>query len=183
MPNVQVYVVRIIWMIPLYSIQSWLSLRFYTFALYIETIRACYEAYAIYSFLYFLIALLGDETQIVHALRRKPKDRGVHFWPLNYVFDSWEMGYQFLHHCKFGVLQYVVIKYISAIIVMILEKFNVYGDGSISIYRGYIYLCIIDAISQSWALYSLAIFYRGCEEELRPWRPVGKFLCVKMVCL
>ena len=39
MPDVQKYVVRILWMIPLYSVESWLSLRFRRFSLYIETVR------------------------------------------------------------------------------------------------------------------------------------------------
>lgn len=44
-PSIQKYVVRIIWMVPLYSVESWLALRFHDLALYIETIRECYEAY------------------------------------------------------------------------------------------------------------------------------------------
>lgn len=183
MPNVQKYVVRIIWMIPLYSVESWLSLRFHKYALYIETLRSCYEAYAIYSFLYFLISVLGEETQLISILKRKSRERGAHFWPLNYAFAPWEMGYNFLHHCKFGVLQYVVIKNLTAIIIIILENRNLYLEGIFSIYYGYLYLCIIDTASQAWALYSLTMFYRGCEEELRAWRPVGKFLCVKLVIL
>jgi len=51
----QRYVVRILWMVPLYSLQSWLSLRFHESALYIETLRDCYEAYVLASFLYYII--------------------------------------------------------------------------------------------------------------------------------
>ena len=44
-PAIQKYIVRIVWMIPLYSVESWLALRFRNLALYIETMRECYEAY------------------------------------------------------------------------------------------------------------------------------------------
>jgi len=54
-PRMQRYVVRILWMVPLYSLQSWLSLRFHESALYIETLRDCYEAYVLASFLYYII--------------------------------------------------------------------------------------------------------------------------------
>ena len=42
-PRLQKYVVRIIWLIPVYSVESWLALRFKNQALYIETVRECYE--------------------------------------------------------------------------------------------------------------------------------------------
>ena len=45
MPQVQKYVVRILWMVPLYAVQSWLSLRFHSSRIYIDTIRDLYEAY------------------------------------------------------------------------------------------------------------------------------------------
>lgn len=39
MPNVQRYVVRILWMCPIYAVESWLSLRFRHWAIYIESMR------------------------------------------------------------------------------------------------------------------------------------------------
>ena len=59
MPDIQKFVVRIIWMVPIYSVQSWLSLRFHTARIYIDTLRDLYEAYVIQSFLYYLMELLG----------------------------------------------------------------------------------------------------------------------------
>ena len=60
MPDVQKYVVRILWMVPIYSVQSWLSLRFHNARIYIDTLRDLYEAYVIQSFLYYLMELLGE---------------------------------------------------------------------------------------------------------------------------
>ena len=91
-PKVQKYVVRIIWMVPLYSVESWLALRFRDQALYIETLRECYESYTLFSFLYFLIALLGEEAQLIASLKEKPDYRGEHFWPLRYCIRSWVLG-------------------------------------------------------------------------------------------
>jgi len=46
MPDCQKYVVRILWMVPLYSVQSWLSLRYHQFSLYIDTLRvSCTEKF------------------------------------------------------------------------------------------------------------------------------------------
>ena len=57
--SIQKHVVRIVWMIPLYSIESFFALKYRKSAIYIRTFRECYESYVIYNFLYYLIALLG----------------------------------------------------------------------------------------------------------------------------
>jgi len=91
MPGVQKYVVRILWMVPLYSVESWLSLRFHKVALYIETVRDMYEAYVIYSFLYYLVELLGGEGRILDILETsKGASATRHVWPLNYLLNRRE---------------------------------------------------------------------------------------------
>lgn len=42
-PLVQSKIVGILWMVPIYSIDSWLSLSFKDYALYLDMIRDCYE--------------------------------------------------------------------------------------------------------------------------------------------
>lgn len=181
-PNTQKYVVRIIWMVPIYSVESWLALRFKSLALYIETLRECYEAYVIFSFLYFLIALLGnDEAQIAAKLRLKSPEHGRHRWPLSLVLSPWAMGPELLLRCKLGVLQYVIIKNLSAVLVCALASFGMYHEGRFRFDEGYLYMCVVCNVSQMWALYCLVLFYFATREELAPWRPVGKFLCVKLV--
>ena len=56
-PKQQKFVVRIVAIVPIYAVESYLALRFRRSAIYIETLRECYEAYAIYSFLYYLIII------------------------------------------------------------------------------------------------------------------------------
>ena len=40
-PVLQRYMIRIMWMVPIYAVESWLSLRFKDEAIYIETAREC----------------------------------------------------------------------------------------------------------------------------------------------
>ncbi len=182
-PHIQKYIVRILWMVPLYSLESWLALRFKDSAIYIETFRECYEAYVIYNFFNYIIALLGEESQLIVILKGKPMDRGMHVFPFNYLFGApyWVPGPELLAKCKMGVLQYVLIKNVMAVIVFVLQSFHVYGEGHFLWHKGYAYICVLNFVSQAVALYCLAYFYNATKEELLPFRPFGKFMCVKMV--
>lgn len=59
-PKLQIRVIRILWMVPIYAVDSWLSLRFKDARFYIDPLRECYEAYVIYNFFMYLVAYLED---------------------------------------------------------------------------------------------------------------------------
>jgi hypothetical protein len=104
-PDVQKFVVRILFMVPLYSVQSWLGLRFHGPArMYIVLIRDLYEAYVIQSFVYYLIELLGGEERMADLLSRKDATLGCHpkfvSWTLPCLRRRWEMGSEFLDKIK-----------------------------------------------------------------------------------
>ncbi|CAM9251096.1 unnamed protein product [Discosporangium mesarthrocarpum] len=181
MPHVQRYVVRILWMVPIYAVESWLALRFKEMSFYISTLRECYEAYVIFCFMYFLLGLLGNEEHLGEVLRSKNAAIGNHFWPLKYCLNPWLMGQPFLSHAKLGVLQYVAIKNLAALTKVVLEMRGLYGADVFSWKQGYVYVVFLENLSQTWALYALVKFYYATKDDLAPWRPVGKFLCVKMV--
>jgi hypothetical protein len=202
-PNIQMYIVRILWMVPIYSMESWLCLRFHRYAIYIETLRDVYESYVLYSFLQFLIQVLGGEEELILMLKDKSPTRGVHMWGLQWCVKPWLMGQPvsktvysttlgrpmkrvqwtspFFVRCKFGVLQYVLLKFVSSIVIMILELHGLYKEGDFTPRGGYLYICILTNLSQCWALYCLIFFYFATVNELSPIRPVGKFLSVKAI--
>jgi Organic solute transporter Ostalpha len=191
MPNVQKYVIRILWMVPLYAVQSWLSLRFREARIYIDTIRDLYEAYVISSFLYYLIELLGGQDALIRTLRTIAQNDpelaehlGNHGPLLNLVLEPWELGAEFMLQCKHGVLQYVVVKTIATFLTFIFEFMGVYGEGHFEWNVAYPYLAFILNCSVMYALYCLVKLFHGVHEELRnpiDWHPLGKFLCVKGV--
>ena len=135
-----------------------------------------------------------------------PSDKWVWYWPPSWsaydycsIFNiyniynntntnrkvkpiMWSPGAELLRKCKYGVLQYVVIKNMLALVVFILETLNLYDEGHFDWKKGYGYISIINMFSQAWALYCLVLFYNVTKEELAPFKPFGKFLCVKMVC-
>lgn len=185
MPQAQKYVVRILWMVPIYSIQSWLSLRFHTARIYIDSIRDLYEAYVISSFVYYLIELLGGQDALVQILLHKTDtELGQHPWPISLILQRWELGDEFMLQCKHGVLQYVVFKIISTILTYSFEMIGIYCEGQFSWFVAYPYLAFFQNISVMYALYCLVMLYHAVKEELESpvnWHPLGKFLCIKGV--
>jgi hypothetical protein len=191
MPNVQKYVVRILWMVPLYAVQSWLSLRFRDARIYIDTVRDLYEAYVISSFLYYLIELLGGQDALVRTLRimaqndpEAAEHLGDHGFLLNLVLEPWELGLEFMLQCKHGVLQYVVVKSIASVLTFVFQSMDVYGEGLFEWNVAYPYLAFVLNCSMSYALYCLVKLFHAINDELRnpiDWHPLGKFLCVKGV--
>jgi len=58
-PKLQRHIVRILLMVPIYAIDSWLSLQYKEFSLYFDLARDAYEAYVLYQFFSLLIAFIN----------------------------------------------------------------------------------------------------------------------------
>lgn len=180
-PSVQKYIVRILWMVPIYAVDSWLALCYPSSAIYFNTMRSCYEAYVIYSFYSFLLTCLADihgEARIVDNMEHKPDFK--HYMPLCFL-PKVKMGEPFLNMCKRGVLAYVVIRVTTAAFAIPLEIAGEFGEGHIDFGKGYVYMALLNNAGAMYGMYCLASFYFALKEELSPIRPVPKFLCVKFV--
>lgn len=177
--NQRKYVLRILFMVPVYGLESWLGLRFSGSAMYFDVLRECYEALVIYSFFQFLVEFLGGEVAVVRMLSDKEASQ-PHFTPFC-CLSTWEKGSAFYNNAKIGTLQYVVIKPVMAVLTFILAVAGRYEDGHFSSGNGYPYVAFVNNASQIWAMYCLILFFMATREELAPVRPVPKFLVVKSV--
>lgn len=61
-PYLQKYIIRILFMVPIYALNSWIVLKFPVSAIYLDTVRTCYEAFVIYNFMMYLINFLKYEN-------------------------------------------------------------------------------------------------------------------------
>ncbi|XP_062414297.1 transmembrane protein 184C-like isoform X1 [Pungitius pungitius] len=178
-PELQRPIIRILWMVPIYSLDSWLALRYPGLAIYVDTCRECYEAYVIYNFLVFLLSFLSNQYPSL-VLMLEVQQQQPHLPPLC-CCPPWPMGEVLLFRCKLGVLQYTVARPVTTVIALICQLCGVYDEANFSFRNAWSYLVIINNISQLFAMYCLVLLYRALREELTPIRPVGKFLCVKLV--
>ena len=87
----------------------------------------------------------------------------------------------FYRRVKQGVLQFVLIKPITAVLSIILDGFGMYCDGAANLHCGFPWLAFINNISISLSLYSLVLFYMATEERLAPFSPFYKFITVKAI--
>lgn len=181
--SIQPKIVGIIWMVPIYSVNSFLSLWMPSIALYLNMLRDCYEAYVLYLFLALMLSYL-DADEDDYKVARYLETRGpVHLpWPLTYCFPAaLPTGRAFLRYCKFGTLQYCIFRPLATFLALILSWAGVYHESDFSPKYGYLYVVIIVNLSVAYAFVVLATFYTCLKELLEPFHPVGKFLCIKFV--
>ncbi|KJE90800.1 hypothetical protein CAOG_02045 [Capsaspora owczarzaki ATCC 30864] len=179
-PDLQRRIVRILLMVPIYAIDSWFSLRFSSASIYLNTLRDVYEAYVLYQFFLLLASFLHGEQELVRILGSKPPLN--HPWPMKYCLPPMLVSHpQFFTRLKQALLQFVIIKPLLALISIALEPFGLLDEGHWVMNRGYPYICFFDNLSITIAFYALVVFYSALGEELKPFKPFFKFLCVKLV--
>ncbi|XP_022841986.1 protein LAZ1 homolog 1 isoform X1 [Olea europaea var. sylvestris] len=194
-PEEQMFLIGLILMVPVYALESFLSLLKSDYAFYCEIIRDCYEAFALYCFWRYLIACLGGEKSTIEfmesqswvtsdiSLLDEAYAYGVveHPFPLKCFLRGWQLGSYFYQAVKIGIVQYMILKMMCALLAMIFEFLGVYGEGKFQWGYAYPYLAVVLNFSQTWALYCLVQFYSVTKNKLAPIKPLAKFLTFKSI--
>ncbi|PHT75684.1 Protein LAZ1 -like protein 2 [Capsicum annuum] len=193
-PAEQKWIVGVIFMVPVYAVESILSLWNPKLSLACDILRNCYEAFALYSFGSYLIACLGGERQVVELLENesgkhinqsllggeeKPETQKRTLY--NFIFHPYVVGKNLFTIEKFGLVQYMILKTVCAFLALIMEIFGVYGDGKFNWHCGYPYITVVLNFSQMWALYCLVQFYNVTHHKLQPIKPLAKFISFKAI--
>ncbi|ORZ04919.1 organic solute transporter Ostalpha-domain-containing protein, partial [Absidia repens] len=82
---------------------------------------------------------------------------------------------------KRGILQFVYVKPLLAIVTMALKVTGNYQDGEISWSSSYMYLTFFYNLSVCLSLWCLMVFFYATKQDLIGFRPLPKFLCVKAI--
>ena len=77
--------------------------------------------------------------------------------------------------------QYVFLRVIVSIIALICEATGAYDEGYWWPDKFYVWSSVIINISQMYALYCLALFYVELRNELKPLKPIYKFVVIKAI--
>ncbi|XP_066378865.1 protein LAZ1 homolog 2-like isoform X2 [Miscanthus floridulus] len=194
-PAEQKWIIAVLFMVPVYASESIISLWNSKLSLACDILRNCYEAFALYAFGRYLVACLGGERQVFHLLENRKGDElseqllesqdktQAHNRSRVYNFfcDPNALGENLYTIIKFGLVQYMILKTLCALLALILELFGAYGDGEFKWNYGYPYIAVVINFSQTWALYCLVKFYNATHEKLQAIRPLAKFISFKAI--
>ncbi|XP_043311417.1 transmembrane protein 184A isoform X2 [Cervus elaphus] len=129
-PNEQRYIIRLLLVVPVYAFDSWLSLLLLgaqQHYVYLDSVRDCYEAFVIYSFLSLCFQYLGGESAIMAEIRGKPIRTSCFHGTCCLQGMTYSIG--FLRFCKQATLQFCIVKPIMALVTIVLQAFGKYHDG------------------------------------------------------
>jgi len=178
-PSKQKLIIYIILMVPLFSIDSFVSILELKSSEWIisllDSIKECYEAFVIYSFLKLMYSYMDVST--TKEVPKKLLDRHIHHtFPFNFFMKDMKMDKMTLQKLQNWTTQFVYIRPVLSILSIFLE---IYFENWYNIL--YVPLNIILNISVTMAVYSLMLFYHAFAEDLKEHHPLAQFLCIKGV--
>jgi hypothetical protein len=179
-PRQQSLIVKILFMVPIYTITSYTSLVAYHYATYFSAVRDVYEAYVVYLFVKLVMQFGDGEANLTRELelRNTMVDQ---LWPFNYCCRKMRVNRAFVKECKRGVLQYVLIKPVLAVLTCLLKGLDVYGDSFTNFATGLPYISVVANTSATVAVWYLVLFYFATKDVTAPYNPGGKLVAVKFV--
>jgi hypothetical protein len=203
-PLIQRKIVALLWMSPIYSVTSFLSLVFPSANGYLAIIKDFYEAYAIFTFLSFLIAVLGRgdrqaavDTLSIDASHLRQPTRWLRTWyhPPPETSNTAKAN-AVITECTILCMQYVFVRPITSVVsfaATTLVEMQFADDVSSSTssnnnnnqweyFSSPAFYCdMIVNFSIILAFNGLLKFYHAVDKQLAWCQPLQKFLTVKAV--
>ncbi|KAH9888780.1 organic solute transporter Ostalpha-domain-containing protein [Cubamyces lactineus] len=191
----QRYIVRILFMVPLYALISLASYFWWNHSTPLLLVRDCYESTVLTAFFYLLLLYISPDPNIQkevfrknglsreHDRRLRKRGEQPQKWMLPLGFVRWkpEDGLYFLQLMKWGVLQYCVVRPTTTLAAVILDYVGLYCEDSWSPGWGHIYITLVVSLSVSVAMYCLIQLYMAVKVELAPQKPLLKLIAIKAV--
>lgn len=178
-PLYQRHITRILCMVPIYSITSWMTFRYIEHLTTFEFIRGIFESIVIHEFFELMMRYLGDNDE---EQLRVLKSKGTRKLPppmccLQFTPNS----LLFLNDCRIGTMQYALIRPMTTILALVLESIGLYCPESTDLRTARPYLTLINCGSTAIAMFSLLTLYLTIRDDIKEHTLVTKFLSVKFV--
>ncbi|KAJ3795431.1 organic solute transporter Ostalpha-domain-containing protein [Lentinula aff. detonsa] len=191
----QRYIIRILFMVPIYAIISMASYLFWNESTPLLLVRDGYESTVLTSFFYLLLNYVSHDSDeqktifIKHGLSREYDREALRkgecpkkwIFPLGFIKWKPADGLLFLQLMKWGVLQYCVIRPITTLAAVLLNYVGLYCEDSWGLGWGHSYITVIVSISVTVAMYCLIQLYVPISKILAPQKPLLKLFSVKAI--
>ncbi|KAJ3114499.1 hypothetical protein HDU96_002013 [Phlyctochytrium bullatum] len=180
LPQQQIYVVRILFLAPIYSLSSFLAFRYYADAVYIFTLRDCYEAIAINAFFQLLLQYMGQTPHVQRlALMDKPTMR--YPFPLMWLGHFNPSHPSFPRNVKAMVLQYVVVKPTMTLMAVVLAARNRFCQESLNPRFGHFWYIFLNFVSVGICMTGLLVMIGVIKNDISEHKPYQKLLVFFLV--
>eukprot|EP01065_Artemidia_motanka_P022680 TRINITY_DN2687_c3_g1_i2.p2 TRINITY_DN2687_c3_g1~~TRINITY_DN2687_c3_g1_i2.p2 ORF type:complete len:405 (+),score=137.32 TRINITY_DN2687_c3_g1_i2:53-1267(+) len=180
-PDLQIYVVRVLLMVPVYASTSWLAIVWMRAAPVLDLLRDLYEAYAVYNFYVLMVGLQGGMDELLRGAMAEGHGQTHAHPPPLCCAPRWRLSASLLQRITLAVLQFMLLKPLCTFIVLCLSLSGKYGPPQLNFNAGYVYCTIVYNVSITAAFTALYYFYLGSKAKLAGHNPVLKFACIKGV--
>lgn len=182
-PQQQRLICRILLMVPIYAIDSFVGLQAHHYGSLVSLVRDTYEAYVIYMFYSLLLNYLNGEEHVVRLWEEHLPDGMKHVFPLNFVFcfKPCQLNHKTLSLMKMCLVQYMIVNPVCTLIAVPLYITGYYKEGAFEAGNAYPYLACVQFVSVSFGFTALVYIYLSTKQFLQPYKPTQKFLAIKAV--
>ncbi|KAK5991353.1 Transmembrane-like protein [Cladobotryum mycophilum] len=190
-PREQRHIIRILFMVPIYAISSYMQIQWYWHAIYFQVLSDCYEAFAIASFYGLLCHYCAPDLHSQKEFFRNMRPVKGWVWPLNWFAKCcggergpWrtpKSGLTWFNIIWVGVYQYCFIRVAMTITAVITQHHHKYCESSNSPVFAHIWVLIINALAVTIAMFCLIQFYVQLSKPLAEHNLFIKILAIKLV--
>lgn len=176
-PEQQQYALYIIYMVPLFAVNSFIGLldmeASETVVMLLDSIKECYEAWVLHSFLQLMFSYL--KLDINKPVPDSLKGRHIHqSFPFSLFMKDMKLDNTTVKRLFTWTQQFIILRPIVSVIDLVLEVTGYLDKFSL-------WITIVLNVSVTLAVYALMLVYHAFEHELKDRRPLAKFLSIKMV--
>lgn len=190
-PVEQRHIIRILFMVPIYALVSFLSYYYYVHATYYEVLRDCYEAFAIASFFSLMCAYIApdlhQQKEYFRTVTPKPW-----IWPVTWIrkipkigTDHWlrtpRSGLTWFNVIWVSVFQYCFIRVFMTIVAVVTNHFGLYCVESLNPAFSHVWVMVIEGVAVTITMFCLIQFYWQIKDDIKQYQPILKVLAIKLV--
>ncbi|KAJ6005225.1 hypothetical protein N7451_003169 [Penicillium sp. IBT 35674x] len=195
-PREQIKILKICFLIPLYTITSFLSICYPHAFVYLSPWLELFQAVALGSFFLLLCEFISSDSQsdldvFFIAFQPPPKKQGkapvtgsAWFRVSIPILSRWglpSLTRLFSQKKWIAIFQYPIVALLTSLATDFTQVAGVYCLDSNKVYFAHLWLTIITSVSIVFAVMSVLSFYRTLKSHLASHRPLSKLLAFKLI--